>query len=718
MSPWFPRIPLRWKLLILLLATALGPLSIVCVLHFRGTLELGTSLAAQTREREIRQMQQHVLQWISDKAAAVRQRRHLLEMTLRAQARDVERCLVAAPPGVPRIVYTEEIDRSRSPLPGFVLSPKHRCYDEATAAYMPIAVNWSEQAFHHPATVPRQAVAADAARLAGMSNAYRFLFKNDPDLIFWQYTALESGLSCAYPGHGGEPAGFDPRQRPWYRRTKERGKLTWYGPYIDASSRALVLTLSMPVHRPDGAFGGVTAIDLHLDDLAANLKLPDGWPADALSMMVALDSQDGRPGLRVLSRPGYSSKTGNWEQPFETYRLESADAAAFGRMLQQMQQGLSGMEQMPWEGRDCLWGYGTVQEKDLFLVVILPYREIIAGADAAQHKAIEHTRQQVRQAQLLFVLIILIVSLIAFVGSRAVTQPIHQLALAAQGVAKGNFDTRVEIRTRDEMEELGAAFNRMVPQLRDRLRLKQSLDLAREVQQHLLPAGVPKIPGLDVAGQSLYCDETGGDYYDYLESSRNGHRQLGLVVGDITGHGIAAAMLMATARSRLHAQTEGALSLAELFTQLNRQLAADVTGGRFMTLFHLLIDPVERVATWVSAGHDPALCYRAVTDSFHELAGDGLPLGIDASQGYAAHGGFALQSGDVIVMGTDGIWEAANPQGERFGKDLLRQTIRQNAAQSAAEVLQSIMRAVTHFRQTAPQQDDITAVVVKMVPAA
>ncbi|MBI4028562.1 MAG: SpoIIE family protein phosphatase [Verrucomicrobia bacterium] len=711
------RLPLRSKMLILLVGITLAPLALVVFLDFRATLHLGESLAGRTREALTRAEGQRLRLWVDEKAAWLQSRRRLIEQTLRSQAREVERCLVLAPSSASRVFFSEDFRREPFP-PGTVPSSKHFLWNDTISERKLIAVTYRTQVFALAPGLTRKAVAIEIQRLAAMNDAYRFLQRNDPDLIYWQYTGLESGLLSSYPGDGNTPEGYDPRQRDWYRAARENRKLTWVGPYIDANSRQLILTVSMPVHRSDGSLAGVTALDMTVNDLARNLQMSGGSPSDAVAMVVTPEEGADAIGLKVYARPGYARPNAEWNAPFDVARITSSDALKMRRVIATMRDGKSGTELMAFEGQPSLWAYGPLDDTALFLAAIIPNKEVIAEALAAQQDALFQTSEQLRRVETVFAAMILVVILLAFLSSRAISRPIQELAAAARRVAEGAFDARVDIHTRDEIEDLGAVFNRMVPQLHERIRIKQSLDLAREVQQQLLPAHVPQIQGLDVAGKSVYCDETGGDYYDYFQLARNGSSQLGVALGDITGHGVASAMLMATARSLLRAHIEESHSLDELLQEVNHHLAADVSGGRFMTLYYLLINPRQRVARWVSAGHDPAIRYNPDADVFDELGGGDPPLAIDPAQLYHEQGPVNLHSGDVIILGTDGVWEARAPNGQRFGKDALREVIRAHARAPASGICDAIAAAIAGFRQTRPQEDDITLVAVKILACA
>jgi len=311
---------------------------------------------------------------------------------------------------------------------------------------------------------------------------------------------------------------------------------------------------------------------------------------------------------------------------------------------------------------------------------------------------------------------VVVVTFVSFVASRRVTKPIRDLAAAAERLAEGDYDARADIRTGDELQELAEVFNDAGPKLLERENLKQSLALAMEIQQHLLPSESPVVEGFDVAGGCDYCDETGGDYYDFIQLMGLAPGKLGIAVGDVTGHGIGAALLMASARAvlRSNAGRYGG-NLSELFAALNEHLYRDTGDDRFITLFVGLLDGPGRSLTWASGGHDPALWLQRADGRFEELPNTGVPLGILEGAPFEQAGPVTIEPGDVIVVGTDGIWEASDAVGEQFGKDRLRQVIAAGAARSAAEIHAAVVTAVHAFRGSAPQTDDITLVVIKGV---
>lgn len=280
--------------------------------------------------------------------------------------------------------------------------------------------------------------------------------------------------------------------------------------------------------------------------------------------------------------------------------------------------------------------------------------------------------------------------------------------------SQGDLDDYVPAVTNDELGFIAGHTNRMLSGLREHLQMVQSLEVAREIQTNLLPSTPPSIPGLDVAGTSIPCDAITGDYFDYFRTRDKEH--LAVLVGDVSGHGVGSALIMASVRSLIRLRVILPGSLAECMTDVNRLMTQDTFGsGRFMTLFCLVINTNDFTLHWASAGHDPALVYTPSTDHFTKFSGVGMPLGILETSRFAVASHEALEPGGVILLGTDGIWETSNEQGQLFGKQRLRDIVRAHAARSAQEILEAVQVAVASFRGDHPLEDDITLVVIKML---
>ncbi len=245
---------------------------------------------------------------------------------------------------------------------------------------------------------------------------------------------------------------------------------------------------------------------------------------------------------------------------------------------------------------------------------------------------------------------------------------------------------------------------------------KSSLAQASIVQQKLMPKSDPQIDGFDIAGRSIWCDETGGDYYDFLYPAANGKERICVVVGDVTDHGIPSALLMTTARAFLRERVHTPPSeCAAIISDVNKRLVQDIEElNLFMTMFYGEIDIKEKMIRWVKAGHEPAILYTPGTDSHEMLAGEGLPLGVMEDAVYK-ESQKQINSGQIILIGTDGIKEAVNANREMFGNKRLLNVIRDYADKSAREILDKAFESLNNFRHPLEADDDETLVVIKIL---
>ena len=281
-------------------------------------------------------------------------------------------------------------------------------------------------------------------------------------------------------------------------------------------------------------------------------------------------------------------------------------------------------------------------------------------------------------------------------------------------VGKNGHYTPVLVHSNTLRDDKGAIIGNMAF-VTDMTEQKKSLALAGEVQKSLLPQQGLRFDGLEVAGKSLSCEEMGGDYFDYLWGEGYSNLPFSVVVGDITGHGVDAALLMTTARAFLRMRSSQPGSISQIVNEMNHHLALDVLdSGRFMTLFYLTIDTKSGNLRWVRAGHDPAIIYDPRHDRFEELKGSGLALGVDDGYSYEENLKKGLVKGQIIAVGTDGIWEARNKDGEMYGKARLQNILRREANESAEGILNAVYGDITEFTKGMRLEDDITLVVIKV----
>jgi len=241
--------------------------------------------------------------------------------------------------------------------------------------------------------------------------------------------------------------------------------------------------------------------------------------------------------------------------------------------------------------------------------------------------------------------------------------------------------------------------------------LQHELEIAKEVQTSLMPDADPELPNTDISGWNLPCDATGGDYYDFVDLDDG---RLAIVLGDVTGHGLGPALIMAATRSYLRSIIQGTQDPSEILTAMNELLCSDLQEGRFVTMFLCVLDTRSGEVTYSSAGHESPLVLRGDSHDIEELESTGVPLGCFDAESYENGPGVRLGRGDMLVILTDGVFEAMNRDREQFGHERLSKALISSMARPAAEVIKTLHRAVEEFRGRAQQQDDITMIVVKM----
>ncbi|MFT5699067.1 MAG: sigma-B regulation protein RsbU (phosphoserine phosphatase) [Desulforhopalus sp.] len=349
------------------------------------------------------------------------------------------------------------------------------------------------------------------------------------------------------------------------------------------------------------------------------------------------------------------------------------------------------------------------------IVIILVFsRDIEWLANNVQNANAIHDATMSVIAEVFFIILVLIILIVNLIVaySRNLKLLFNNETEILIKVSEGDLSTKVPIATQDEFGFIASHTNHMIDGLRHRFELINSLKLAEEVQQNLLPDASPYLKGFDISGTSVYCDQTGGDYYDYFLLPQ---QTLGVVVADAVGHGVGAAILMTSVRAFLTSAIQRYTNPATLITEVNHYISGDCSkSGRFTSLFFMEIDPDNRALKWVRAGHEPPLFYHTNTDLFSQLDGSGLVLGVDSNYNFEENVTEDLVSGDIILIGTDGISEARNQDGEFFGRERIQNCIRHLAQKSAKEIQVALLKELNLFCANHKIEDDITLVLIKV----
>ena len=255
-------------------------------------------------------------------------------------------------------------------------------------------------------------------------------------------------------------------------------------------------------------------------------------------------------------------------------------------------------------------------------------------------------------------------------------------------------------------------------QIIEKEKLERELQLARGVQASLLPRATPHVAGWEFAAWWQPARQVAGDFYDFIPVAvRPGEEAspgLGIVIADVSDKGMPAALFMALSRSIVRASVAHALSPAQAITQANRLVCADSSDGMFVTLLYALLDPLSGQLTYVNAGHNPPIVYRADQDCWFEFERTGIALGLFDPIPYEQRT-LQFSAGDFVVLYTDGVTEAVDAQGRRFEEERLRQVLLGRRHASAAQIVEALRQAIAGFTDVSAPFDDITVVVAKRV---
>ncbi len=291
-----------------------------------------------------------------------------------------------------------------------------------------------------------------------------------------------------------------------------------------------------------------------------------------------------------------------------------------------------------------------------------------------------------------------------------VADKVFGIIYADSPIAEGRFteDHLKVLTTLASVAAIRVENTRLVEARMERERFERELALASEIQQRFQPTAPPHIVGYELQGISFPCYEIGGDYYDFIEREDG---RLVIALGDVSGKGTAAALLMSSLHAAIHAQSASHDSLVATISAVNRYLALNIPANRFVTLFYAELEPESGALSFLNAGHNPPLIVHAA-GTVEQLASGGLPLGIKPDAEYR-EGRTQLQRGDVLVIYSDGVTEAVSPTGEEFGPTRLYEVVSRNIDASAAGIRDRIESSLTKFAQGTSAADDITLVIVK-----
>jgi sigma-B regulation protein RsbU (phosphoserine phosphatase) len=565
----------------------------------------------------------------------------------------------------------------------------------------------------------------EARTLIGLADALKAMYTSDDDMTS-VYIATDSGMFLIYPGKGTLPRNYDPRTRQWYVQAVAQEDQVWSdAPYVDADNNGLIMTCSQAVTSPaygHWVIGSDVSTKTINEDFIGQTLGGEGY--------AVLLNQNGN----VISRPGLSAGNVRWNEPFGLENAFSSNNPGLIAVAANMTAGRTGIETVQFNGTETYVAYAPVSSMNWSLAISLPVSEItrpvekftgkIVGAtqDTGTHITAQTDRLKT-VFSILFVAILLFVLLVSILLSRVITRPVATLKEGAMALGSGNLDYRVEIRSGDEFEDLARSFNTMAGALRENIenlkrttaekeRYAKELEIARSIQTSFLPEKMPEIPGFDISAVMIPAMEVGGDFYDFVPV-RDG--RWAFVIADVSGKGVSAALFMAMSRTLIRAGLESATDTSAALSTANLMIARNSPSSMFVTVFSAVLDPVSLTLACTNAGHNPPLVVRGDSGDTVFLQEHGVAMGIIPDMmGTPEY--VQLKPGDLFIMYTDGVTEAFDARYTAFGEDRLVQAAKKSRALSAGEVRDRIIAEIREFTGPVPQSDDITLVVIRVLP--
>ncbi len=560
---------------------------------------------------------------------------------------------------------------------------------------------------------------------SNLDDIFMLIYSNDPNLT-WLYIGTESGMIRIYPWVSEIDPSFDPRVRGWYKRAKESGDIGWSELYIDVVTGKLMVTCSKPVYNSEDKLIGVIGVDVTTETI--NQKIINTQIGE-LGYAFLIDNYG-----KVIARPGLSAKDKRWDTSFETENLLHSDNIRLREITEDMIAGNSRISRCIFEEGEKYIAYAPIISTNWSIGIVMPVEEVIAPALATRSRIMavtENTTAQInRQIKSVrnilasaFVIVISIISVIAYRLSRRITEPILALSKAAKIVGGGNLDYHLQVKTGDEVEDLANAFNKMTNDLKTytknleettaaKERIESELKIAAEIQISMLPRIFPPFPNrkeFDIFANMDPAKEVGGDFYDFFFIGEN---KLCFFIGDVSGKGVPAALFMVISRTLLKTEALRGFPPSEILFRVNNILCPDNDACMFVTIFCAILNIETGEIQFANAGHNPPLaCTNGHGFEFIQMP-KGFVMGTMENTEFESKK-LTLKPSDIIFMYTDGVTEAMNPEAKLFSGERLKQSLSNLEGKDVTNIIHEIRLQIKTFAQRTPQSDDITMLALK-----
>lgn len=526
------------------------------------------------------------------------------------------------------------------------------------------------------------------------------------------YLGTESGIYYRYSRSNLYNADYDPRLRDWYAAALKESGSVWMDTYQDYYGK-LCVTCSGSFTGENGEVRGVVSMDITvqdmLDDIVATKVGESGYA-------FVLDSD-----LQYLAHPDFMEAS--FEKTLDSHVGKDADCLAA------IQESDSGIVQTQLDGVDSYIAYSTLPETGWKLCICIDVNEVIAPSIATKQEidSITADAQQMVSETLygvmirfiiFFALVGMIVIMISFAVAGTITRPIQELAGNVEKIGQGNLDVRMKVESGDEVGELAQTFNQMLEDLQlyinnlsevtaEKERIGAELDVATNIQASMLPCIFPAFPEhreLDIYAAMEPAREVGGDFYDFFLVDQE---HLALVMADVSGKGVPAALFMVIAKTLIKNRAQIGEAPEAVLEQVNNQLCENNEADMFVTVWLGIYEIPTGRLVYANAGHECPALMRA--GGSYELLRESHDFVVGGMEGISYTGReITLHAGDKLFLYTDGVPEATNAAEELFGEERMLDALNQCAEMSPRETLAEVKRSIDAFVGEADQFDDLT----------
>lgn len=579
---------------------------------------------------------------------------------------------------------------------------------------------WTMQRVLADKSVQYEDVKNENSLLGNMEDVFSPIIRNNSN-ISTIYIGTEDGLLINYDpisdvvATGGE-AYYEYRESKWYNLAKEKNDCVFTEAYQDVFGRGLTITCVSPVFYPDGEFFGCVAMDILVDDLNRSM-VSDGIVEPSRAALIDRDGVIIASGSQTSDE---ASRTSIYEGDYGSKLKEAADVILSGT------DGITSIG----SGQNAAYiAYANIDNTDWILCIASPVSAVIRPA-AVIHESIDENTTQVansvtngakiivKNCLLLFVAIILATVLGCSKLAQYISKPLKKLEKDVVEISQGNFDRRTDVETNDEIGNLAHAFNYMTESLQQYMidlkevtakeeRIASELSLATEIQANMLPRIFPPFPDrkeFEIYATMTPAKEVGGDFYDFFFID---DEHLALVMADVSGKGVPAALFMVIAKTLIKNRALMGGSPAQILGDVNEQLCEGNQAELFVTVWLGILEISTGKGIAANAGHEHPVIKRKGGD--YELVIYKHSPAVATMEGirFREHE-FELHSGDTLYVYTDGVPESTDNKKEMFGTDRMLEVLNKNKDAQICDLLREVKNAIDEFAGGAEQFDDIT----------